>query len=156
MRCCCNLDHNPLDRKEVKRFREQFREQFGIECTRCYCGTCTEANCEGCEGCELGAGFCTERMCETVDNTEHPTPSNTTTALDKQTKEEDITCCCNADGKEVKYGEPYEVECNGCVCGEGCTDMECHSKDDTEPPLPANTTTAPDDPWYLDPLGDYR
>ena len=119
MRCCCNLDHNPLDRKEVKRFREQFREQFGIECTRCYCGNCTEDNCE--EGCECGTGFCSERGCET--------------------KEEDITCCCNKDGEKVKYGEPYEVECNGCVCGEGCTDIECHSKDDSEPPLPANTSS---------------
>ena len=36
-----------------------------------------------------------------------------------------MTCCCDSDGKEVKYGEEYYIDsCNTCSCGAGCTEEE--------------------------------
>ena len=44
----------------------------------------------------------------------------------------DMTCCCNEDGKEVKYGELFVDACNTCFCGGGCTEAACVSDDDMD------------------------
>ena len=41
-----------------------------------------------------------------------------------------MTCCCDAWGKEVKYGQTYKDKkeksnCNTCWCGKPCTFKAC-------------------------------
>ena len=36
------------------------------------------------------------------------------------------TTCCDSNGKEVKFGEVYDSDCNKCLCGMGCILKACN------------------------------